>query len=150
MGPAAAASSMASVGFQAAATMTKAQGESVADQYKADQLDRAAEYGELKAVQTNAQLTRNLTMTLGNIDAVRAANRTDPTSPTGAAVRDMTESIGTTQKNITVANIENQAREDEAGAAYMRQASNTALLGGELSTVGTLLSAGKNIPMGTG
>src|ERR1700693_2106610 len=88
--------------FGVAGTVTgdvlKAQGTKAADSYKAEQLDRAAQYGELKATQTNAGMTRNLNITLGNIDAVRAAARTDPTSPTGNAVRNYTEQVGTEEK----------------------------------------------------
>jgi hypothetical protein len=135
------ASSMASVGFSAASKGVAAQGQAEADVYKAQQLDEAAKYGELKATQTAGQMTRNLTMTLGNIDAVRAASRTDPTSPTGAAVRDYVENIGEEQRGITVNNIQQQARMDENNAAYMRTAASNALLGGDLSIAGTLLSA---------
>lgn len=131
--------SLASLGLTAAAQGVAAQGTSTADLYKAEQLDEAAQYGELKAVQTNAQMTRNLSMTLGHIDAVRAASHTDPTSPTGAAVRDFVEQTGTEQKNITVDSIEQQARMDESNAQYMRQASSQALLGGDLNIAGTLL-----------
>jgi hypothetical protein len=117
-------------------------GTSQADNYKAETLDRAATYGDLKATQTGAQLTRNLAVSLGNIDAIRAAARTDPTSPTGAAVRDYTEQIGTEQKNIQVDSITAQAQEDEANAAYLRSASSTALLSGVLGAGGGAL--GKN------
>jgi hypothetical protein len=138
-GGAASGLSLASLGFTAAAQGVAAEGTSTADLYKAEQLDQAATYGELKATQTNAQMTRNLTMTLGNIDAVRAAARTDPTSPTGNAVRDFVEQTGTTQKNITVDSITAQAQMDESNAQYLRQASSSALLGGDLGIAGTLL-----------
>jgi hypothetical protein len=124
--------SLASIGFSAASAGLKAEGTATADQYQAEQLQQAAEYGELKATQTNAQSVRNLTNSLANIDAVRAASRTDPSSPTGAAVRGYTEAIGTEQKNITVDSITEQAAMDESNAAYLRQASSTALLGGDL------------------
>lgn len=142
MGPAASIASLASVGLSAAAQGVAAKGTSTADLFKAEQLEQAAVYGELKATQTNAQMTRNLTMTLGNIDAVRGANRTDPTSPTGAAVRDFVEATGEEQKGITVDTIMQQARTDEANAAYLRQASSQALLGGDLGIVGQLLKGG--------
>lgn len=145
---------MASIGFQAAGQASAAQGQSTADLYKAEQLQQAQTYGELKATQTNAQMTRNLVTTIGHIDAVRAASHGDPNDPTNAAVRENVEDIGTQQKDITVANIEQQARMDESNAAYMRQASSDALLGGDLSIAGTLLkgaggavgSSGFNIP----
>ena len=140
-GNAASGLSIASLGLTAASQGIAAEGTATADQYKAEQLDQAAQYGELKASQTNAQMTRNLTMTLGNIDAVRAAAHTDPTSPTGNAVRDFVETTGTQQKNITVDSITAQAKMDEANAAYLRQASSSALLGGDIGIAGTVLSA---------
>lgn len=138
-GGAASGLSLASLGFTAAAQGIAAEGTATGDQYKAEQLDEAATYGELKASQTNAQMTRNLSMTLGNIDAVRAAQRTDPTSPTGVAVRNFVEQTGTQQKGITVNNITQQAAMDESNAQYMRQAASSALLGGDLSMAGTVL-----------
>lgn len=133
--------SLASLGFKLGGDYMFAEGTATADQYKAELLDRAAQYGELKANQTNAQLTRNLAMTLGNIDAVRAAANTDPTSPTGIAVRDFTEQTLTEQKNIKVDSITAQAKEDEANAAYLRDASSKALLGGDLKMAGDVVGA---------
>lgn len=133
--------SLAGLGFKLGGDFLGAQGMSSADQYQAELLDRAAKYGELQATQVNAQMTRNLTMTLGNIDAVRAAARTDPTSPTGAAVRDFTEQTLTEQKNTKVDSIMAQAQEDEADAAYLRSASSNALLGAGLKMGSDLASA---------
>lgn len=140
--------SIASAGLGAVGKGLAAKGTSSADEFKAQQLDEAATYGELKAQQTNAQMTRNLNITLGNIDAVRAAARTDPNSPTGVAVRDTVEQIGMEQKGITVAGIEQQARQDEEGAAYMRSASSTALLGGDIGIASSLLSAAAPLAKG--
>ena len=128
----AAVASLASVGFGAAGSVVSGAGTAACDTYKAETLDRAAQYGDLKATQTGAQLTRNLSVSLGNIAAIRAAARTDPTSPTGAAVRGYTEQIGTEQKNIQDDSITAQAQEDEANAAYLRSASSTALLSGDI------------------
>lgn len=133
--------SIAAAGLKAGGDVLSGIGTSNADKFKADTLDQAAQYGELKASQTNAQMTRNLSITLGNIDAVRAAARNDPTSPTGAAVRDYAEDFGTNQKNIKVDSIMAQAQQDEAQAAYMRSASSTALLGGAIKGGGDLLTA---------
>jgi hypothetical protein len=138
--------SLAGLGFSAASSILNASGTAAADTFKAEQLERTAEYGELKATQTSAQLTRNLATTLGNIDAVRAAARTDPTSPTGAAVRDFTQQVGTEQKNITVDSIEAQAQMDEANAAYLRSASSTALLSGVLGAGATGLQQFSKLP----
>jgi hypothetical protein len=137
--PLAAGFSLAATGFTAEGDLLKgksaqlqAQGVAAADTFKAEQLERAAEYGDLKAAQTSAQMTRNLNVTLGNIDAIRAAAHTDPTSPTGAAYRGMVEEIGGEQKGITVENILAQSEEDVANAAYLRQASGRALLAGDI------------------
>jgi Apolipoprotein L len=129
-------------GLGAVSSLLQAQGTSSADIYKAEQLERAAQYGDLKATQTGAEMTRNLNIKLGNIDAIRAASRDDPTSPTGAAVRDYTQEVGTEQKNITVDSILAQSQEDESNAAYLRSLSSTALLSGDLSAIGGLLGKG--------
>ena len=100
-----------------------------------------AQYGDLKAVQTGAQMTRNLNTTLGNIDAVRAATNTDPSSPTGAAVRDNQEAIGEDQRNIAVGSIEAQTAQNRTDAAFYRQASSDALLSGNIAAVAGVATA---------
>lgn len=134
--------SLGSMAFSAAGSGMSAFGTSSADNYQAGELSLEAQQGEVKATQTNASLTSKLNQTLGNIDAVRAAARTDPASPTGAAVRNQTEAVGTSNKNIQVDSIMAQAEQDEAGAAYLRQASSDALLTGGLSAGAGIL--GKN------
>ena len=133
--------SIAAAGAKVGGDILGGIGTSNADTFKAEQLDQAAQYGELKATQTSGQMTRNLSITLGNIDAVRAAAHTDPTSPTGAAVRDYADQVGTEQKDTKVNSIMQQARTDEANAAYMRSASSTALLSGGVKAGGDLLGA---------
>ena len=140
-----AASAGASI-FQAAGSIVQGIGTSNADQYQAKEMEQAAQYGDLKAVQTNAALTRNLNQTLGNIDAVRAAARTDPTSPTGAAVRNTVEATATSDKNIQVDSIMAQAEQDQANAAYLRSASSTALLSGSIGAFGDLLKGFSGLP----
>lgn len=126
--------------------LVSAYGTYSADQYQAKEMEQAAQYGDLKAVQTNAALTRNLNQTLGNIDAVRAAARTDPTSPTGAAVRNTVEATATSDKNIQVDSIMAQAEQDQANAAYLRSASSTALLSGSIGAFGDLLKGFSGLP----
>ena len=82
---AAGGNSLLSIGLSAYSTMLQAQGVATANEYQAEKLEVAAKYGELKAVQTNAQMTRSLNTTLGNIEAVRAAAHAYPLSPPGAA-----------------------------------------------------------------
>jgi hypothetical protein len=137
-GGAASGLSIASIGLSAASSIMQGEGTASADTYKAEQLDRASQYGVLKGTQTNAQLTRNMAISLGQLDSIRAAAKTDPTSPTGVAVRDYTEQVDTENKNIKVDSIMAQAQEDEANAAYLRKASSDALLGGELGAGGAV------------
>ena len=132
--------------FEAAGSIVQGIGTSNADKYQAEEQEQAAQYGDLKAVQTNAALTRNLNQTLGNIDAVRAAARTDPTSPTGAAVRNTVEATATSDKNIQVDSIMAQAEQDQANAAYLRSASSTALLSGSIGAFGDLLKGFSGMP----
>jgi hypothetical protein len=139
----AAASGLSQLGASGAVAgaLIGARGQKNADDYKAATLEQAAQYGELQATQTNAQLTRNLSITLGHIDSVRAAAHTDPTSPTGAAVRDYTEQVGTEDKNIKVDSILAQSQMDETNAAYMRKAGSDALLAGDINAGAGVLSA---------
>lgn len=140
---AAGAASLASVGFQAYGSLEKGKGAAAADQFQAQQEERAAQYGKLQAEQVGSVLTQKLAITLGNIDSVRAAAHTDPTSPTGVAMRDASEKIGLEQKSIQVDNIMEQTRQQEADAAYLRKASSQALLMGEIG-------AGADITKGIG
>jgi hypothetical protein len=126
---------LAGTGFAMYADYLKSRGEKAADIFKAEELEQQAQYGQLKATQVNAQKTRKLAVTLAHVDAVRAAMHTDPSSPTGAAVRGTMEEAGTEAKNITVENILQQSRMDEANAAYMRSAASNALLAGDISMV---------------
>jgi len=147
-GQAASGLSLASIGFQALGDVTSAEGTAAGDKYKAAELDRAAQYGELKAVQTSGQLTSSLNQTLGNIDAVRAASHSDPSSPSDAAVRNQIENVSNEKRLIQVDSINAQAQEDEANAAYLRTSASNALLAGKIGAVGDVFGGlSKAIPM---
>ena len=133
--------SMLSAGLSAFSGVEKALGTKSADEYQSAELERAAEYGRLKATQTSGQMTQKLNQTLGNIDVIRAAAHDDPTSPTGAAYRDYQEMIGDTQKTLTVQSILAQSQQQEADAAYLRQAGHAALLAGEIGAAGSFLGS---------
>jgi hypothetical protein len=125
-----AGASIAGAGLGAYGDVLKGQGVQAGDVFKASMLEQAAERGRVAAVQTGADYSRKIAMDLSNIDAIRAAGHTDPTSPTGAAVRDFHEEIGLSQKSIAVENILAQSQQQLAEAAYLRQAGKTALLSG--------------------
>lgn len=138
-GDAATGGSLASIGLDAYATILKSEGTATADEFQANKLDEAAKYGELKAVQTGAQMTRSLVTTMGNIQAVRAAANADPTSPTGAAIIDNQEQIGNDQKSTVVGSIVVQANQDKSDAAYYRDAASDALFAGKIGAAAGIL-----------
>ena len=151
MGQAAAGGmSLAATGFKVLGDYTASRAEAGGDVYKSELLEQQAAFGRLKATQTNAQLTRNLAITLGHVDAVRAAMHTDPSSPTGAAVRGEMEATGEMRKDITVENILQQTRMDEAGAAYMRSQASNALLQGNMSMLADAFSGAAGAFSGAG
>jgi hypothetical protein len=57
------------------------------DEYKAQILDREAQYGELGATQTGAQMKQRLGDTLSKLDAIKAVQHMSPAAPTGSEVR---------------------------------------------------------------
>jgi hypothetical protein len=133
--------SLAGAGLSAYSAILSSQGTSNADTFQAEQAEEAATYGNLKAVQTGGQMTRNLNTTLGNIDAVRAAANTDPTSPTGAAVRSFQETVGTSNKTIAVNSILQQSLQDQNDAAYYNSAASNAQTSGLIGAAGGLATA---------
>jgi hypothetical protein len=142
--------SLAATGFKMYGDYVSSRGEAAGDVYKSELLEQQAQYGRLKATQTNAQLTRNLAITLGHVDAVRAAGHTDPFSPTGAAVRGEMEATGQMRKDITVENILQQARMDQAGAAYAKSQATKALLLGDISMLGDAFQGAAGAFKGSG
>lgn len=147
-GAGASGASIAGAGLQAYGDILKGQGLAAGDIFKAENLEQNAERGKVHAVEAGADFSRKLSTDLGNIDAIRAASHTSPTSPTGAAIRDTAENIGLTQKSIAVDQIMAQSRKDQDEAAYLRSASKYALFGGELSAGADILgSLGKAIPL---
>jgi hypothetical protein len=136
--PAEAGFSIAGAGLGAVSSVRQAKGVQQGDIFKAEMLEENAKRGEVAAVQTGADMTRKR---LGNIDILRAAAHTDPTSATGAAIRDTHEQFGLTQKSIAVDNIMAQARQQESEAAYLRSAGKSALLSGYIGAGAGLLGA---------
>lgn len=147
MGSAAGGTSIASAGLSAYSTLLKGQSTATADEYQSERLENAAVYGELKAKQTSGQMLRSLNTTLGNIQAVRAAANTNPTSPTGAAVLDNQEDIGNEQRSITVNSILQQARQDRSDAAYYRDAASRAMTMSYVGAAADILKGASSTPL---
>ncbi len=142
--------SIAGAGLSAYSDILKGQGVAAGDTFKAEVLEQNAQRGQVQAAEVGADMSRKLSIDLGNIDAMRAAAHTDITSPTGAAIRDNAENIGLTQKSIAVDQIMAQSRQEQDEAAYLRSASKTALLSGDIGAgadiFGALGKATQNIP----
>lgn len=137
--------SLASAGLSAFNTINKGRGEDAAADFRAQQSERAARYGRLRADQIGGQLQEQETSLLGNIDVIRAAAGADPTSPTSAALRERAEYLSGRQRSTTVDSILAQASQDEADADYMRKAGKFALKQSYLQAAGGLLDKGSKM-----
>jgi hypothetical protein len=133
--------SLAAAGFSAFGDIVSSRGVAGSDTFRAAELEQTAQRNKVAAVQTGASETEQLAAHLGNVDAVRAAAKTDPTSPTGAALRDWTEQIGLTKKSIDVDQLMAQSRQEQSGATFLRASAKTALLSGYLNAGADTLKA---------
>lgn len=148
--PLAAVASIAGVGFKAAgnimqgkAAQSAAEAAASKAEYDAARTERAAEFGRIKADQTDAHLREELAVTLHNIDAVRAASGVDPTSPTGQAIKDNETYISDRSRFSQITSIRLQAEEDERAAGYSRSlATYQRAVGKQALKMGYLNAAG--------
>jgi hypothetical protein len=114
--------SIASTALSMTSSILKGYGSAAADKMRADQAQRAAEFGRVQADLTDTHYREELNTTLGNIDAIRAAAKTDPNSPTTQAIEDRQSMLSDRQRTAAVVTLRSQADEDEASARYLRQA----------------------------
>ena len=133
MGSAAGGMSVLAAGLTAFSDVEKGAGQKSADAMQAAELRTRAAYAGAAAAETTATLSDRLATTLGNIDVVRAAAHTDPSSPTTLALRSRATEVGNQQKAIRVGNILAQQSEDLAGASYLDTAGTFAMNMGYLS-----------------
>jgi hypothetical protein len=145
----AAVTSLASAGLAAGGAIMAGEGNKSKDDEQADRLQRAAQYGKVQATETAANDTENLNIKLDNIDAVRAAQNNDPTSPTTAAIRSRTSYLADRQQQIKVGNIEAQDSQDTADADYLHQAGSFAMTMGEVGAGASLLKGVGSTNWGT-
>lgn len=126
-GTGASVSSLASLAFGVAGSITKGEGTKAADDFQAARAERAAQFGRLQADLTDVTYRDELNKTLANIDVVRAAQRVDPSSPTTAAIEAREQLVSDRQRTAAVLTQRSQAAEDEASARYLRQAGDYAV-----------------------
>jgi hypothetical protein len=129
---------LASAGFSGAGSLVAGEKSAADAKYQAALLDRESQYGVLKATQTNAALTRNLSDSLARIDAVRAASHASPGSPMTAEIRGQMDLEASRQKEIRVTNFLEQSQMDESQAAYLRNAASTAMMSGMIGAGGDI------------
>lgn len=124
---AAAVGSLASVGLKAYGQIEAGKGEQAAAEFKKQELEQAAKYGELEAKQRHGADLYNLSTKLGLFDAGRAAAGTDPTSPTGVALRSGIERLDFEGAAITQANARAQIEKQSREATFMGEAGEYAM-----------------------
>lgn len=138
-----------SAALSAAGTIMKGEGTQAADDMQADQLEQAAAFGETQAKLTDTTMRQNLTTTLGNIEAVRAAAGADPNSPTSVALMDQSTTRSDTQRMAAVGSIRTQDETDKSSADYLRQAGDFAVTQSYLgAAAGVVGAVGKAFTMG--
>lgn len=141
--------SVASLGLSAASTIMKGEGTQAADNMHADQLTQAAQFGETQATLTDTTMRQNLSKTLGNIEAVRAAANTDPNSPTSVALMDQSTQRSDTQRMAAVGTIKTQDETDLASASYLKQAGSFAMTQSYIgAAAGVAAGVGKALTLG--
>jgi hypothetical protein len=127
------AASLASTGLSAFASIKRGEGTQAADEFQAAKAERAAQFGRAQADITDSVMRERLNTTLANIDVIRGATHTDPTSPTGSNVAEYNRMLAERQRLAAVTSIRGQAAEDEASAKYLREAGKYALTQGYIS-----------------
>jgi hypothetical protein len=119
--------SLLSLGLSAMSTINEGKGKKAGFDFQADKAARAAEFGKINLANTDTAYREQLTTTLGQIDAQRAAGNVDPTSPTTGVLEDRQRTLSDRQRTAALASIQGQIDEDTASAAYLRKAGDYAV-----------------------
>jgi len=135
------ATTLASTGLQVAGSIQQARAAAAGYQYKEAQAQRQAFAARTAADQTDAALRDELNLTLGNIEAIRAAAGVGRDSPTGIAVAEREAEVSDRQRRIRVGNLLSQADQFDADARYFNSAAGSALSTGYLGAFGTGLKS---------
>lgn len=138
-GPLAVGLALGGTGLQTAGEVSKGRGQAAGYQFQEAQAQRKAAATRTAADQTDAAYREELTTTLGNIGAIRAAAGVDPSSPTTAAIMEHETMISDRNRTIKVGNLTSQAESYDDSAEYYRYAAESALDTGYLSAFGTVI-----------
>jgi hypothetical protein len=141
MAAAPAALTLAATGFKVAGDLAGAKQQAAGDAFQAQELEKEAQSGQIKANQTSQQLTSTLQRQVGNVQAVRASANTDPNSPTGQAVVDRVQALGDNRTQIAVLNIDQQVQQDTLASKFYESAARASIMNGYLGAGGDILTA---------
>ncbi|BEV44423.1 hypothetical protein [Afipia carboxidovorans] len=131
--------SLAGAGLSAAGEISKARGQAAGYQFQEAQAQRKAAAARVAADQTDAALREELTTTLGNIGAIRAAAGIDPSSPTTDAIMQRETLISDRNRMIKVGNLNSQAEANDDAAGYYRYAAESAMNTGYMSAFASVI-----------
>lgn len=131
--------SLAGTAMTAAGDISKARGQATGYQFQEAQAQRKAAAARVAADQTDVAYRENLTTTLGNIGAIRAAAGVDPSSPTTDAIMQHETMISDRARMVKVGNLNSQAESDDQAASYYQYAANSALNTGYMSAFASVL-----------
>lgn len=129
---------LAATGISAAGSLEGASTAAQGDQLEAQNATNAAQIGQTKAAETDADMRRKLTGQLANISAIRAGAGLNPMSPTGAAISANVQGVGDQSRTQAVENIGNQVTMDQQAAQFYTSSASSALLGGDLGAAGSV------------
>jgi len=117
----AAASSLASVGFQTSADMNKLEGQASAYSWQSHTSLENAQFEKLRAKEAEDIGFRQAAVNIGDFDARSAAMNLDPTSPTQGAIRSGIRTTDMQNVERQVYGIQKQAQMDQEAALYYSQ-----------------------------
>ena len=105
-------------------------GQSAGLKQEAAQASKAADIGRLQATQLDTAYRDDLSKTIANIKAIRAATGADPNSPTTQAyIADQTK-ISDRNRDIKTSGLRIQTNQSDADATFFKASAKWALLGG--------------------
>lgn len=102
----------------------------VGNQQQAAQAKTQAQVGRIQADQIDAGYREELTSTINNIRAIRAATGVAPDSPTTQAIEAENTKISDRNRTRDVANRQIQANQSEQDAKFFKSAGAVSLFGG--------------------
>jgi hypothetical protein len=132
---------IAGAGLSAAGSMQQAQGQAQSYAAQAEAKQQQAYIGKIKATQVDSAYRDELSTTLANIDAIRAAAGASMTSPTGMAIKAREEEVSDRSRRTQVFNIMEQVYADRDAARLYEANAKTALTSGYMNAAGGILGA---------